>query len=107
MVSSTVGAATWHAVRRVLQLLLQLLCSLWAAFWAMLYRFYVGHKRRVVLVDWTELEFCPKEVQEDREAVLCGSDFTCGARVLSFSGAVKQDWRALEFAGDLRLDLKR
>lgn len=97
--ASSVTAATWSALRR----LLELLRSLWAVFWAFLYRRYVEHKRNVVLMDWTELEFCPEEVQNDREAVLCGLETNEKEALRSFSGAVKQDWRALEFAQDLRL----
>mmetsp|Transcript_91114 Transcript_91114/g.294331 ORF Transcript_91114/g.294331 Transcript_91114/m.294331 type:complete len:524 (+) Transcript_91114:232-1803(+) len=55
-----------------------------------LWKAWVGHKRRVILSDWEELEFAPAELQQERETVLA---------------AVKQDWKALEFAAQaLRSD---
>jgi len=69
---------------------------LWAAVCtlaAWIWRLWVHHKRRVILSDWQELEFAPRELQSELRTV---------------QRAVKQDWRALEFAseelrGDRRL----
>ncbi|CAE7634210.1 unnamed protein product [Symbiodinium sp. CCMP2456] len=69
------------SLKALLGFLSYILSSIWQLFW----RLYVNHKRRVVLGDWTELEFSPEEVQRDREAVL---------------SAVRQDWKALEFASE-------
>ncbi|CAE7823150.1 unnamed protein product [Symbiodinium sp. CCMP2592] len=69
------------SLKALLGFLSYILSSIWQLFW----RLYVNHKRRVVLGDWTELEFSPEEVQRDRQAVL---------------SAVRQSWRALEFASE-------
>ncbi|CAE7668365.1 hypothetical protein AK812_SmicGene38936 [Symbiodinium microadriaticum] len=69
------------SLKALLGFLSYILSWIWQLFW----RLYVNHKRRVVLGDWTELEFSPEEVQRDREAVL---------------SAVRQDWKALQFASE-------
>jgi len=69
------------ALHNIWSHVLDVLCNVGRWLW----HSWVNHKRRVVMSDWTELEFSPAEVRADREAVLA---------------AVCQDWRALEFAAE-------
>ncbi|CAK0817528.1 unnamed protein product, partial [Prorocentrum cordatum] len=70
----------------------------------LLWRLWVGHKRRVVCSDWRELEFAPRELQEDWRALEYASKALRDDREV-VQEAVNQSWRALRFASKaLRAD---
>eukprot|EP00435_Cladocopium_sp_Y103_P044411 s893_g12.t1 len=106
--STNAVEVVWSRFQKAVALLLCFLRAAMAAIWAFLRERYIQHKRHVVMLDWTELEFCPPEIQRDREAVLCAVkqnwqalEFTCedlrGDREI-VQEAVEQDWRALRYA---------